>query len=487
MAKFNAAFRKWFGKSVVRNADGSPKVMYHYGPKKISIFDIELCEFGCHFGTKRQSNDAGSLNTRTGHTHKCYISMQNPFRMQDGGAWGASMLWQFLSVIDEAVIDRMRHAGVGKKEWSEIRRLLGEAGYDGIVYLNRVEGIRDESELSKDEIDDMYDEEFIRHFPSAEDSYLVFHPWQIKSVDNDGTWDRDDLNIGSNPYGDRRVLTREEAEAFAESGHIPVSRTEGYTPRGWSVSQESKGVYYYVADSDDADRLALGKTLIFNTKIDGLLQLGDPVEHVLDKLNYYFDQKDEDMSPEEFLKPYINGKVRNWYGDWADIHLGLMAKRQGADSIILLCEPNRESDRGIGTEVIDLRIISENPEVEDRGPEKFRFLLGVFDVQKAKQILIAKPRKPVTLSLRGISNWFEAVKIDKARAMSDEVDVNMPVIGVFLGEGKEKGFFPIDGWHRMYKANQLGMKEMPMLLLNKRESKSVIIGYRNPDDGLGEA
>jgi hypothetical protein len=199
MAKLNAAFWEWFGDSVVRNEDGTPKVMYHYGQKKISVFNIDLCEFGCHFGTKRQSEDAGPLNKRTGCTHKCYISMQNPFRMQDGGAWGASMLWQFVRVIDEAILDRMYRTLVGRKEWSEIRRLLEDAGYDGIVYLNRVEGIRDESELSKDEIDEMCDEEFIRHFPSAEDSYLIFHPWQIKSIDNDGTWDRDDQNIRSNP------------------------------------------------------------------------------------------------------------------------------------------------------------------------------------------------------------------------------------------------------------------------------------------------
>jgi hypothetical protein len=49
------------------------------------------------------------------------------------------------------------------------------------------------------DLDSVSDQEFLRVFPNAEDSYAAFYPWQIKSIDNDGTWDTDDPDIRSNP------------------------------------------------------------------------------------------------------------------------------------------------------------------------------------------------------------------------------------------------------------------------------------------------
>jgi hypothetical protein len=87
------------------------------------------------------------------------------------------------------------------------------AGFDGFVYLNRMEGIPEEEKESAQEYlnvmgrdvmywarDNVSDEEFAVWHPSASDSWITFLPEQIKSAfDNDGTWDADDPDIRSNP------------------------------------------------------------------------------------------------------------------------------------------------------------------------------------------------------------------------------------------------------------------------------------------------
>ncbi len=207
--KFNAAFWKWFGDSKVTNSNGNPLTVYHGSRNIIEEFDIGMCEFGCHFGTKAQ---AEFIMTRGDHLYECYLSIQNPIRLKDCGGWTWECLWKQLEGhgFDIPAMKPAEEA----RGYAVIRRQIAEHGYDGIVYLNRHEAI------SHDDIDKVMDlwmrgkadknwaressdTEFRKVVKSAKDSWIVLNPAQIKSIDNDGTWDSDDPDIRSNPKNEK--------------------------------------------------------------------------------------------------------------------------------------------------------------------------------------------------------------------------------------------------------------------------------------------
>ena len=67
----------------------------------------------------------------------------------------------------------------GWKKWYRFfRQKLQDAGYDGIVYLNRSEGLTQEEydATNNGEVNELSDEEFKRIAPSARDSYILFKP-----------------------------------------------------------------------------------------------------------------------------------------------------------------------------------------------------------------------------------------------------------------------------------------------------------------------
>lgn len=77
---------------------------------------------------------------------------------------------------------------VGRNKWDEkTLRRLERQGYDGVVYLNRFEGIPlDQFEaLSAKGIDpdSLPDAKFRKLVPAAEDSYVIFDPRHVRRQD----------------------------------------------------------------------------------------------------------------------------------------------------------------------------------------------------------------------------------------------------------------------------------------------------------------
>lgn len=107
--------------------------------------------------------------------------------------------------------------------------------------------------------------------------------------------------------------------------------------------------------------------------------------------------------------------------------------------------------------------------------EVFHFLHGGFDVKMAKQILTSKPRKLDQLPVQSVKAFlpepgimkFGVVSVDRVKAA--QANLEIPVILVWV----DGTYFPIDGWHRLYKAAQMGLEHMPCVRLNKTESKKV--------------
>lgn len=194
-------FKIWFRRSAVVNRDGSPRVMYH-GTSTQTRFDAfapGLVEFGTHFGTARQANSFvmdrrnKDVPKEYGRIFPVYLSIQNPIRLRDTGTWDNNTISSQLynkglisgELLDEAQYQSYDDASVRAK----LVKALTDAGHDGIVYLNRVEGLNKGSLNGIFEADldwqDISDQQFRGYAPEAEDSYIILDGRQAKSVFNE--------------------------------------------------------------------------------------------------------------------------------------------------------------------------------------------------------------------------------------------------------------------------------------------------------------
>ncbi len=194
-------FDLWFGGSKVRNPDGSPKVFYHGTKTKFKAFDTKSSELGSHFGTPEQAaefveqdpavftdeelGEDYTVEGRTDQIFPVYLSIKNPLRMVDGGAWGPDRTARQLirmGIITEDDYNQGKKAATYTGDAIEyLQNLLKQKGYDGIVYLNRREGLKSRP---RPEVDDGDDQMFKYFHPEAQDSYIIFEPQQAKSTLN---------------------------------------------------------------------------------------------------------------------------------------------------------------------------------------------------------------------------------------------------------------------------------------------------------------
>ncbi len=238
-------FVRWFRNSKVVEPDGSPMAVYHGTKAAFEAFDPDRSrDFGFHFGTQEQAGTIAGMEAPAGpyygaNVHEVFLSIENPLRVDDF-QWGGKGLE---TLVDEHLppLARLRLNGLMQRDnelftamlavdsirngldvkpqarllvesfakefgstldgvtgrdifeyqrfkaWLSgqrfgepvpgqpgpvtekgVKRLINEAiigefedlGYDGMVYANRIEG--------------------------AGDSWITFHPEQVKSVRNTG-------------------------------------------------------------------------------------------------------------------------------------------------------------------------------------------------------------------------------------------------------------------------------------------------------------
>jgi hypothetical protein len=159
-SNLNANFKKWFGNSKV--TDGSkPKIYYHGTNIDFDKFDISKKRSGWlskGFYFTEHKNDAKTYGSKI---LSVYLSVKNPFIIKSDVAntdgtveWAKEKKEQIYEIIPDA-------KGV---PWEDVSNLLEKNGYDGFIWGNWV---------------------------------VTFNPNQIKSVENDGSWDENDANIYS--------------------------------------------------------------------------------------------------------------------------------------------------------------------------------------------------------------------------------------------------------------------------------------------------
>jgi hypothetical protein len=118
--------------------------------------------------------------------------------------------------------------------------------------------------------------------------------------------------------------------------------------------------------------------------------------------------------------------------------------------------------------------------------ETFTFMWSEWDVDAAKAIIAAKPRKIERTTVDRLEPFLSkrtphetgtgftiraGIVVDADRVANDEmINLDVPLIVAITPEGNA---LPIDGWHRVDKAVALGVETLPLVYLTKAESKRV--------------
>jgi hypothetical protein len=198
-------FRDYFGESKVVDEQGQPRVVYHGTNKLFDIFKVDpLAWFGDAFlasqfvagGRMRYTDKArkGSM------VYPVYLSIQRPLMLRRGDR-GLSMaptdmvsLAEVLKIAglpnDEAALRAIAQRQLDTKEAGVSKEIADPAGYLAAKYLEdaRLYNILDNKSLIETFKNAGYDGIGISE--DGSDTWAVFSPEQVKSVNNRGTWDK---------------------------------------------------------------------------------------------------------------------------------------------------------------------------------------------------------------------------------------------------------------------------------------------------------
>ena len=167
------AFKKWFGKSKVVDANGEPLVVYHGTYADFNAFNTAFTvgQMGFHFGTQDAVDEIIDRNDFNGaegipRVIESYLRLENPLRLNDLGAWQGT---DVVAMVNEALGTKI-HSSASDRA---IKAAIQKAGYDGVVYKNEFEDAE-----------------------GGADSFIAFSPIQIKSATgNNGDFDGENPDI----------------------------------------------------------------------------------------------------------------------------------------------------------------------------------------------------------------------------------------------------------------------------------------------------
>lgn len=104
--------------------------------------------------------------------------------------------------------------------------------------------------------------------------------------------------------------------------------------------------------------------------------------------------------------------------------------------------------------------------------EDFSYGGRVWDVRKAKRILYQNPRPKAMFPVNSVKSYIDHGLINTGRNYED-ANLSIPLILISSKGDDVSGQFPIDGWHRIRKALESGVNELPAYVLTEDESKEI--------------
>ena len=271
----NPKFRKFFRGSKVKDGEGNPLVVYHGSGKKIDVFDYfytnqgaDAVGSGFYFTTSLEEADRYSRMTNASDepklggsdnptVHPCYLCIKNPLDADKIGSVGYEKIQRFIwrspekedaltnfgdveyegrsvvmnRAIESYIIDKENIVtglfALANDFFSEnVRKfnqlVYGILGYDGIKKVH----------------------------PNGVVHYVAFFPYQIKHVDNIGTFNSDSENIfeSLNPDLAQWSVDPEDVPVGKWAGRVVFHGTEmgaanDIMKRGIDNQKSSKGYY----------------------------------------------------------------------------------------------------------------------------------------------------------------------------------------------------------------------------------------------------
>lgn len=199
-------FKAWFGdwenqawkaSKVVNERTGEPLVVYHGTKNDFNVFEeMPGSDGGFHFGTKEQA----SMRVGKGELKAVFLNIRNLERVSD-----------------------LRYTTPATSNWKANIKKAKRNDFDGIVYLNRSEGLSyDTIDYANEKginLDAISEQKFKKIAPEAQDSYIVFNPNQIKSAtDNTGAFSKenDDIRFSRKENSDLDQRYIELAERYRD-------------------------------------------------------------------------------------------------------------------------------------------------------------------------------------------------------------------------------------------------------------------------------
>lgn len=228
-------FISWFGDwendpqnaSKVVDENGEPLVVYHgsKSKKKFYMFKTDS-ELGAHFGTESQAKSIRGEDTKI--IYSLFLNIRNPIRLEDAGGFRGSQLATWLA--NEGIIDRSQEDDVHELEvndkWSDAsiiaQKYALDNGIDGIVYMNRREGLAESEGIMEDvfvsDESEISDDEFVLRYGQPKDSWIAFSSSQIKLADGSNTtFDSNNPDIRYAGGGNIKILSKSGTSKYLKS------------------------------------------------------------------------------------------------------------------------------------------------------------------------------------------------------------------------------------------------------------------------------
>ncbi len=195
-------FKHWFGKSVIKNADGSPKVMYRGDNNEIHVFDRKRSKPSNLYGRGFYfTQDAGAAGVY-GNVNAYYLRVETPLDASSGAhAITQKQLRAFLQEVADNEDYGLDNYGYGATVESVLRNLHGKADFDALQDINAT-AVGDLVAAVE-----LFNEVNGTHYDGiiTPTETVVFDSAQIKSAtENAGTFDRGNPDIR---YSNRDVAT----------------------------------------------------------------------------------------------------------------------------------------------------------------------------------------------------------------------------------------------------------------------------------------
>ncbi len=209
--KLNDNFFEWFGNSKVVDKNGNPMICYHGTPSggfeefkpKIGYKgkSKQQVDLGSHFSIDKEYASGYSGSKKTSKVYECFLRIENPlytnqmFYREDNETEFIKYLNFITKTFKIKLSGDYYYDKKGNKHNEPQNIMLNSFQIDKIPsnkLYNSLIGFGFDGVFHEP-----YNMEGLHQFKKHPTAYIILNPNQVKSTENDGTWDISDNNIYS--------------------------------------------------------------------------------------------------------------------------------------------------------------------------------------------------------------------------------------------------------------------------------------------------